>query len=129
MRPVASASVASLIGLVACSPSVEKLTADRAIHWLRQACGVQLSTAPAVVDGKESFSTAPHGVANYAYGTVHVSAADWGGLEAAIAGAAGIHKVQSGAGGDHYESFEGSAERRTCVVDNAAHTLYFEFQD
>jgi hypothetical protein len=115
--------------LVACSPAVDDLTSARAAHWLERTCGVRLSGEPAMFKGTESFSTAPHGVANFVHGTVQVPAAEWESVVSALSRADGIRKVKSPPEKQEYESFEGASDHRSCVLDHKARTLFFEFRD
>ena len=115
--------------LTACDARPEPLQPSDASYWLERTCGLKFNSALAVVEGDTSFSTAPHGVANFTSGTVRIP---HGAAQIALGVLKGNHLIRSVSGIPGVEAFEsdpGASEHRTCWLDPAKETVFFEYRD
>lgn len=127
---IASLFVAVAVsGLAACDARPEPLSVSDARYWLKRTCGLEFESELVVVDGASSFSTAPHGVANFSSGTVRIPR---GVASVVLSGLRGNHllrSVSANQGIDAFESDPSAGEHRTCWLDAAKETVFFEYRD
>jgi hypothetical protein len=116
-------------GLPACDAQPKPLSASDAHYWLKRTCDLEFNGGLVVVDGATSFSTAPHGVANFTSGTVRIPR---GAASVALGGLRGNHLLRSVPGKqgiDAFESDPSAGEHRTCWLDASKETVFFEYRD
>jgi len=119
----------AISGLTACDARPKPLSATDAHYWLKRTCNLEFNGGLVVVDGASSFSTAPHGTANFTSGTVRIPR---GAGSVALDVLRGNHLLRSAPGKqgiDAFESDPGASEHRTCWLDAAKETVFFEYRD
>ena len=97
--------------------------------WLQRTCGLGFQQDLVVTEGSVYFSTAMHGVANFASGTVQIP---HGSAAIALGALKGNHFLRSVPGKPGVEAFEshpGATENRTCWLNSEKETVFFEYRD
>jgi hypothetical protein len=128
IRALALVTAATSLGLIACNPKRETLKGSDAHYWLERTCGVAMDTDLVVVEGAASFSTAPHGIANFVSATVRLPADRASFALDRLKGNSRLRPVRGLSGIQTFESDPSDSEHRTCQLDEAHGALFFEYR-
>ena len=116
--------------MAACNSAVtDKLTQADAARWLQRTCGLVFNVPPLVISGSASFTSAPHGVANFVSGTIAIHLDEVTSITAALKRNVALTQASVGNATLHFESAATTIEHRTCDLDPAKGTLFFEYRD
>jgi hypothetical protein len=129
IRALAVVIAATSLGLIACDPKRETLKGSDAHYWLERTCGVAVNTDLVVVEGADSFSAAPHGIANFVSATVRLPADRASFALDRLKGNSRLRPVRGLSGVQTFESDPSASEHRTCQLDEANGTLFFAYRD